>query len=260
MTLVWSQIQRLGMRESGEMMHPDELGKLTQDDTVDMRIKRNLGGWGDHVSRMADDIRQHGYSPERHGPLRVKHNEHYSRVSAEPGRTFGNNGVPGQGEFHKYHLVRALQQAGHGPVPVHVQDDRPDPNAPKRYYHGTNAEDDLEHIHPNHGTRGNFGNNLGIHEPGYAYATTEPSHAWHYAEQAAMTHGGKPRVYEVHPAGPVEKDPEEDVHGTRRGNFAADVRSKHGFDVIGEEETPEHLHHYFEEPEHDEDDDEHDYR
>lgn len=257
MTLVWSQIKRLGMRESVEQMHPDELAQHTQDDMVDRRIKANTGGWGDHVNRMADDIRQNGYSPERHGPLRLEHNELYSRVHAKPGSAFGNNGVPGQGEFHKYHLVRALQQAGHGPVPVHVEDTRPDPNAPKRFYHGTNVEDDLDQIHPNHGTRGNFGNNLGIHEPGYAYATTKPEHAWHYAEQAAMTHGGVPRVYEVHPTGPVEKDPETDAHGNRRGNFAEDHRSQHPFNVIGEEEPPDHIQRAYYDHDEGEDEDDH---
>lgn len=241
MTLVWSEIKRLGMRESVEQMHPDELAQHARDDMVDRRIKANSGGWGDHVARMAEDIRKNGYSPERHGPLRLEHNELYSRVHAEPGSAFGNNGVPGQREFHKHHLVRALQQAGHGPVPVHVEDARPDPNAPKRFYHGTHVEEDLDQIRPNHSSRGTFGNNLGIHEPGYAYATTKPEDAWHYAERAAEAHGGRPRVYEVHPTGPVEKDPAEDAHGNSRGNFENDHRSKHPFDVIGEEEPPDHI-------------------
>jgi hypothetical protein len=270
MTLVWSQIQRLGMRESDEMMHPDELGKLTRDDMVDRRIDRNLSGWGDHVNRMADDIRQHGYSSERHGALRLDHNESYSRVHATPGSAFGNNGVPGQGEFHKAHLVKALQQAGHGPVPVHVQDTRPDPNEPKRYYHGTigsyGEDDGPDHIEPAnvHGQGVTFHSDT---SPDHAYATTSEKHAWDYAKKAFDWRGTEgvhvPKVYEVHPTGPVEKDPDwDEKRGESRGNNPTDVRSKHPFEVLREVDPPEDIrdeyHSYHERPEHDEDeDDEH---
>lgn len=81
----------------------------------------------------------------------------------------------------------------------------------------------------------------------YAYATAKEDDAWHYAEMAHNSQfrpGMKihPRVYRVRPLGPHEKDPTYDhERGYSRGNFEGDVRSKHGFEVVGEQPMPEHM-------------------
>jgi hypothetical protein len=48
-------------------------------------------------------------------------------------------------------------------------------------------------------------------------------------------------VFRVKPTGPVEKDPQTDEQGNRRGNWEHDVRSKHPMQVVGEEPMPEHM-------------------
>ncbi|MFE0490213.1 NAD(+)--rifampin ADP-ribosyltransferase [Streptomyces griseoaurantiacus] len=225
MTLVWSQIVRLGKWapiDSEEHIDPSEL------DVGHAYDKLN----GGHVRRLADSIRQHGYSPERHGQLGLNLTDHGENIYHHAS---GSETHP-EDHLHHAHLLKALQEVGHGPVPVHIHDQQSDPDgepAP-RYWHGTTAEG-LEQVHPNYGAKGNFGNNLGIHEPGYAYATGRSS-AKSYADQAALTHGGRPRVYEVHPNGPVEEDPSHDQRGNARGNYADDMRSRHGFTVVGEED------------------------
>ena len=78
----------------------------------------------------------------------------------------------------------------------------------------------------------------------HAYATSDPSNAWHYAETAwnnADAGGTHPKVYRVRPLGPVEDDPTHTPSGESRGTFTGDVRSKHGFEVVGEEPMPEHM-------------------
>ncbi|MFJ4902863.1 NAD(+)--rifampin ADP-ribosyltransferase [Streptomyces sp. NPDC088727] len=230
MTLVWSEIMKLSAWapfDGEEHVHPNEVDGHSLRDDLDRG----------HINRLADSIRQHGYSPERHGQLGLNVTDsgeniyhHASGTEAHP-----------QDTRHHEHLLHALRDVGHGEVPMHIHDQSSDPESgggPPKYYHGTTAEN-LEQVHPNHSTQGNFGNNLGVHEPGYAYATSK-SNAKHYAETAAMTHGGRARVYEVHPNGPVEKDPSHDAHGTSRGNFQDDVRSKHGFTVVGEEDLGHH--------------------
>lgn len=185
-----------------------------------------------HVERLAGSIRQHGYDPGRHGQLGLNITDHGENIYHHAS---GTESPPDHEHPHEQ-LLKALHETGHGEVPVHIHDQRSDEDgepAP-RYYHGTTVSD-LERVHPNYGTRGNFGNNLGIHEPGYAYATSRSS-AEHYADMAALTHGGRAHVYEVSPRGPVEKDPQYDQHGNHRGNNADDIRSKHGFDVVGEED------------------------
>ncbi|WP_428957945.1 NAD(+)--rifampin ADP-ribosyltransferase [Streptomyces sp. cg35] len=229
MTLVWAEIAKLGNWEpydSEEHIHPSELeGRTTGSE-------QNRG----QVERLSSSIAHHGYSPERHGKLGLNITDHGENLYHHAS---GSETDPDDHQHHE-HLLQALKDLGHGEVPVHIHDQRSDEGgeAAPRYFHGTTAED-LEQVHPNHGSRGNFGSNLGIHEPGYAYATGRSS-AESYADQAAMTHGGRAHVYEVHPNGPVEKDPSHDVHGRSRGNYSDDVRSRHGFTVIGEVDLGHH--------------------
>jgi hypothetical protein len=219
--------------DSEEHIHPGELeGGYYPTRGTPLR-HHDVFGDGSHVKRMADSIRQHGYDPARHGQLGLNIADHGENVY---NHATGSESHPELGHFNHEHLLQALKDSGHGEVPVHVHDQRSEEggaSAP-RYYHGTTAED-LQEVHPNHGSRGNFGNNGGIHEPGYAYATGRGS-AEHYADTAAMTHGGRAHVYEVSPKGPVEVDPKYDAHGNNRGNQEDDVRSKHGFQVINEED------------------------
>lgn len=99
------------------------------------------------------------------------------------------------------------------------------------YYHGTSEEEDLDEITPGHGT-----NYHAYGTEGHAFATTEPTTAWGYAERAHMNRGGYPRVYEVRPKGGyVEHDPEESgMHS---------VRTPLGFDVVREMKPSEHNRH-----------------
>lgn len=79
---------------------------------------------------------------------------------------------------------------------------------------------------------------------GYAYATVEPSTAWHYAELAWNAASvGIPRVYEVAPVdgADVEDDPTHDARGNSRGNFPDDRRSRAGFLVIRELPMPDDM-------------------
>lgn len=223
MTLVWAEINKLGSwqpYDSEEHIHPGELDNR--------RMSHELNR--SHVQRLADSIRQHGYSPERHGQLGLNITDHGENIYHHAD---GTETHPEDLQHHE-HLLKALKDVDHGEVPVHIHDQASDPagHSAPTYYHGTTRED-LEEVHPNHGTGGNFG--AGTHEPGYAYATGKASAA-HYAGRAADAYGGRPRVYQVAPLGPVEKDPERDANGTLRGNFHDDVRSKHGFQVVGEEE------------------------
>lgn len=209
-------------RDSEEHIHPDDM------EGDKSRYELN----GRHIDELASSIRQHGYSPERHGQLGINVTDNGENLYTH---SRGTEADPDRLNDHHEHLLHALRNAGHGEVPVHIHDQSSNESgqAPT-YYHGTTVED-LEQVHPNHGTRGNFGNNGGIHEPGYAYATGRSS-AEHYADMAALTHGGRAHVYQVEPRGPVEKDPKYDVHGNNRGNHANDVRSRHGFSVLGEED------------------------
>lgn len=255
MSLLWkTAIRRTAAwapADSEEHYHPSELeGGYYPHGSPDSPYltHRDVFGDGSHVRKMTESIKQHGYDPARHGQLGLNLTDHGENIYNHATGTESHPEIP---HHNHEHLLQALKDSGHGPVPVHVHDQRSDEGgdpAP-RYYHGTTAED-LEEIHPNHGTGGNFGKF--IHEPGHAYATGKDS-AWHYATQAADAYGGTPRVYEVAPKGPVEEDPIVDAHGRLRGNNSDDVRSRHGFTVVGEEEMPEHLHHLYGEHEDDED-------
>lgn len=211
--------------DSEEHIHPSEL----EGEKSWTELNHN------HIKDLSSSIQQHGYSPERHGQLGLNITDNGENLYTH---ARGSEAHPDHPNDHHEHLLRALKDADHGEVPVHIHDQRSDEDgdpAPK-YYHGTTEADLDKQIKPNHGTRGTFGNNGGIHEPGYAYATGRDS-AEYYADRAAkMYDGGRPHVYEVSPRGPVEKDPKYDKNDNLRGNNDDDVRSRHGFDVIGEED------------------------
>jgi hypothetical protein len=119
---------------------------------------------------------------------------------------------------------------------------------PEQFFHGT-TRPNLTEITPadRHPTwmKPVFENET---DRGHAYATTDESNAWHYAQLAHNTavhrsRGGPfpvPRVYQVEPMGEHETDPEYD--GDRhRGNFSTDRRSRHGWRVVREMPMPEHM-------------------
>ncbi|GAA1978661.1 NAD(+)--rifampin ADP-ribosyltransferase [Kitasatospora viridis] len=256
MSLLWKNAAQLSRTagwqpwEGTDEIHPNDLegGYYPHSGAGDGGLSHH-DVWGgqasENVRSLANSIRQHGYSPERHGQVNLNVTDHGENLyNTGPG---SHPTDPAYHDVHHEHLLQALKDSGHGPVPVHIHDQRSDEDGTSapRYYHGTTAED-LEHVHPNHGSNGNFGRFT--HEAGYAYATGKEN-AWHYAERAAGAYGGTPHVYEVSPRGPVEEDPRYDQHGNSRGNFADDVRSKHGFTVVGEEPSRHEAH--------DEDDEEH---
>ena len=78
------------------------------------------------------------------------------------------------------------------------------------YFHGTSAElkpGDVLNPPGQEGPR-SFKNPHASYDPHQVYYTTSRSQAESYAASRAVKHGGSPRVYEVHPHGEVEKDPE----------------------------------------------------
>lgn len=116
---------------------------------------------------------------------------------------------------------------------------------PTRYYHGTSLgyDEDLDEISPTHAAGGGSLWGPGASSSGeHAYATTDPSVAWDYAEKRHWgegSHWSRPVVYEVEPTGPVEEDPHYDAHGYNRGNSLSDVRSRHPWTVVGEVPHPQ---------------------
>lgn len=257
MSLLWrTALRRTAAwepRNSVEHIHPSELegDYFPHSGSYGSISHRDVFGDGSHVRQMADDIKTNGYDPAKHGQLGLNVTDHGENLYNHAAGSMAHPEIP---HFNHEHLLQALKDSGHGEVPVHVHDQSSteEHEAPK-LYHGTTAED-LETIHPNHGTRGNFGNNLGVHEPGYAYATSRGS-AEHYADQAALTHGGRAHVYEVSPKGPTEEDPKTDKAGNWRGVSEGDIRSKHGFSVVGEEDLghDEDEHDWDEDEDHDHD-------
>lgn len=212
-----------------------------------------LGHGAPKVGPLADSIREHGYQPRMHGSLHIEQrsdgwSQYHAHGHAEEGHPLAGLSSSTAGKA----LVLALHDAGHsGPVPVHsFHTDAPNRPAvhhepepePKdegpALYHGTFNEMEGQ-LHPNHGTSGNFG--AATHAQGYSYATPHLDTAWNYATQMADRHGQLPRVYRVHPTGPVEDDPRYDEHGRSRGNYEGDLRSKHPFDVGEEQEPPTHI-------------------
>lgn len=230
--------------------HPDDLVAGNPNLKFDRERTMSNERWGPVVHQLADHIRENGYRPEMHG--------HIHQVIDDQGRTSVPH-VTGEGAetlgLNKnlwdsrggHVLPYALQAAGHGPVAVHTTDHRPKPGAKVRYFHGTTAEG-LDEIHPNHSMSGNFG--PATHAPGYAYATPHKDIAWTYATKIADEQGGKPRVYEVKPTGPVEEDPHFTPSGHNRGNYLGDMRSKHHFEVVKEHRPSKAVHdeYYGDEP------------
>ena len=117
-------------------------------------------------------------------------------------------------------------------------------STPGEYFHGTTQTfKPGDHITPasQHGKGVAFPN---MTSREHAYATPDESTAWHYAEAAwnnADIGGTHPKVYRVKPLGHTEDDPTHDQYGASRGTFTGDVRSKHGFEVVGEQPMPEHM-------------------
>lgn len=126
---------------------------------------------------------------------------------------------------------------------------------PKIYYHGTSVPD-VTHILPASKHKGEvtYEGTTSIH---HAYATPHVEEAWEYAQESF---GGskpgrprRPRVYKVRAIGGdhhVEDDPEYEtvkspIDGRTfqswRGTRPDDKRSKVGFEVLGEEEVPDHV-------------------
>jgi hypothetical protein len=223
-------------------MHPNDLVAANPNLKFDRDRTVAHERWGPVVHQLAQSIKQHGYQPEMHG--------HIHQTIDSEGRTSVPTVTPEAAQGLGLHqnlwgsraghvLPYALQEAAHGPVAVHVQDHRPNPKAKVRYYHGTTAEG-LDEIHPNHASSGNFG--PATHEPGYAYATPSKEDAWDYATRIADESGGKPRMYEVKPNGPVESDPHFTPSGQNRGNNMDDVRSRSHFTVVKEHKPPKAIH------------------
>jgi hypothetical protein len=138
-------------------------------------------------------------------------------------------------------------------------------------YHGTSHHHDdddtefedheaYEHIAPaaQTGSGPTFASNIA--SPHHAYASYSPHDAWHYADTHSMETGGVPHVYRVTPTNPehLEPDPQEDEHGRRRGNRTHDMRSKSGFDVLGEVPM-DHVRREYHTPEPEEQDDDDDW-
>lgn len=147
--------------------------------------------------------------------------------------------------------IRADHEEGeilyHGTSHQHGSDD-----------YGLDQHEPYEHISSanENGSGPTFASNIA--DPGYAYASKSPRDAWHYANTHAMETGGVPHVYRVTPTVPehLEKDPTENEHGHLRGNNASDMRSKSGFEVLGEVPLSRQDREYHTpEPEEDDDDD-----
>lgn len=127
-----------------------------------------------------------------------------------------------------------------------VDDEPPErPSLGHEYYHGTTRHfEPGERILPaaQHGRGSVFPYES---SPEHAYATMNPSDAWHYAELAwnegDPQPGDHPKVYRVRPISEHEHDPMYDDRGRSRGNFEGDVRSRHGFEVLDEVPMPEHM-------------------
>lgn len=103
--------------------------------------------------------------------------------------------------------------------------------SPTQFYHGSSTGG-LSEITP----RGAAHYYPGEHEGTHAFATTDASDAWDYAEKAWNTaDSGVPHVYRVEPMGDVERDPHEQNYDGKWW------RSRQGFKVLGEEKMPEHM-------------------
>jgi hypothetical protein len=107
----------------------------------------------------------------------------------------------------------------------------------EHFYHGT-----VEHLNPGDAilpaTKAGVPLNHKISSPEHAYATTDESGAWEYAEMAHAWHVNRsqppfkiPRVYEVTPLGEHEED-------TNAGTYSGDRKSRAGWQVVSETQMP----------------------
>lgn len=189
-----------------------------------------------------------GYDPQRHGMLQAHFD---AEGTLRRLRLPANHQVAGFGEMAPTALAHALEHLGHEHVPVMVTRDRPaptretNPTRARVFYHGTTAEGDLDRILPASQSGASV---IYQHQtdPDYAYATTSKDDAWTWAQKAWDNTGGRPRVFKVRRRGPVEPDEPYDRAGNSRSVSDSDVRSRHGFDVIGEEPMPHHMRHMYE--------------
>lgn len=240
MSLLWIEAARAGVEEV-EHLPVASLGE---------EAMRRAWGHPDHprMAELMNRIRSDGgYDPERHGLLRTR-----IREDGKPGWVSlpKEHEIPGFGENSGNALVNALHNLGHEHVPVMVTRDRPAPTRETNstrarvFYHGTTAEGDLDQILPASQSGAGV---IYQHQtdPDYAYATTNKNDAWHWAEMAHHNTGGHPRVFKVRRRGPVEPDVPYDRSGNSRSISDTDVRSRHGFDVIGEEPMPRHMRHMY---------------
>jgi 8-oxo-dGTP pyrophosphatase MutT (NUDIX family) len=139
-----------------------------------------------HISELAEDIRQHGYQPRRHGgmsgdthsyppshPITLVHDDENSWL------------------WNGHHRTFALNEAGYDkPVPVLVKDFRTQGKT-AAYYHGTRAE-----IPDGATLRSNLENRR-------VHFTTDPDQARLWGTDDY--HEGPVRVYEVEPQGEVQE-------------------------------------------------------
>lgn len=214
---------------------------------------RRAWGYPDHpvMAALMDRIRgDGGYDPQRHGTLHVKADPEggMERVSLPR-----EHHISGFGENSGHALAFALHHLGHTSVPAMVTRDAPrkaekDPTRARVFYHGTTTDQPLSEItplserHP-HRKMLDSGEHKGntFSDPGFAYATTDRDDAWHWAQEAWHKNPvGMPRVFKVRRRGPVEADPNFSGHSN-----AGQVRSRHGFDVVGEEPMPHGIRHIY---------------
>jgi GNAT superfamily N-acetyltransferase len=166
------------------------------------------------------DGKSAGMVEYHHTPQGVRYNEPSDR------------GVPEHGAAMVQELLRHHPDA----QPKTVKQPEPERDHEGPWFHGTTAPN-LKHVRPA-GPRGRITFSSDTSRE-HAYATGDESNAWNYAEKAYLTHDrGRPRVYQVEPTGPVERDPSHDEHGRPRSNFSTDYRSKHPWRVVREVEPP----------------------
>lgn len=217
-----------------------------------------LRAWGhpDHPPMAALMNRLHGdggYDPEHHGLLHTTIQEDgrlgFTRLPPE-------HQIEGFGDNSGSALAIALHHLGHEHVPVMVtRKGSPaasaDPIHAPVLYHGTAADRALteitplsdRHPHLRVPERSEYkGGNGTYSDPGFAYATADPDDAWHWAQEAWHKNPrGIPRVFRVRGRGPMEPDPNFSHHDNPQ-----QVRSRHGFDVVGEEPMPHDIRHLYE--------------
>lgn len=244
MSLLWIQTVAVTMTSSVEQFPLSRLRSLTEP---------FRGAWTpDHpaMTALMSKIREDGgYNPRAHGRLDFNTEDHLG--SGDPSNlrlAREEHNRPEFGDHTAHALALALEHLGHERVwgvvhhPVAPETPEKDPTKGRVFYHGTTTDQDLKEILPasQHG-RGSI--HPGSVDPDYAYATPHLDNAWQWADKAWDNRGGHRRVFKVRRKGPVELDPRDNDSGGSRNNYEGDVRSRHGFDVIGEMPMPEHWRH-----------------